>query len=104
MLKSYITKGVLMKNLSLSIVVAIFLHGCLYNNMDSLNNFYQKDIKSKKQLIKTQKAILYDGNKTKAILVATYSNDFDDINSSDERFVVSFYADDKFRWIYFKAK
>jgi hypothetical protein len=78
-----------MKKLLLYTSSVLFLVNCSSQNIGLLS----QNIDYKQKLIKTQKAILYKDNQTKAILTATYSNSFDDINSSDERFIVTLYID-----------
>jgi hypothetical protein len=89
-----------MKKLLLYFSGALFLVGCSLPNQTLLDSFTSNSLDYKQKLIKTQKAILYKDNQTKAILTATYSNGFDDINGTDERFIITLYIDnsDTNRW------
>jgi hypothetical protein len=77
-----------MKKLLLYMGSLLFLVNC-----SSQNSFSLTDVDYRQKLVKTQKAILYKDKQTKAILTATYSNSFDDMNGTNERFIVTLYID-----------
>jgi hypothetical protein len=79
-----------MKKLLLYISSVLFLINCSSQNIELLS----QNIDYKQKLIKTQKAILYKDNQTKVILTATYINSFDDIDSSDEKFIITLYINE----------
>jgi hypothetical protein len=69
-----------------------------FNSCSDIYNFSYQNSLSKKKLIKTQKAILYDQNQTDLILTATYINDFEHKNNDTERFIISISSDKT--WLY----
>jgi len=87
-----------MRTIVTGMILAALLTGCTNKEQTELLSKYEKNRHYHKQLLKTEKVQLYDGNLTKVALTATYLNDntaTDNNQSEDERFIVGLYVDDE---------
>jgi hypothetical protein len=85
-----------MRNIILTLSVMALLAGCTSKEEKALMQAYEKNRSYHKQLQKTEKTQLYDGDITKAMLTATYLNE-QNIDKKDkpyEVFVVGVYLEE----------
>ncbi len=79
-----------MRDIILTLASIALLAGCTSKEEKALMQAYEKNRSYHKQLLKTEKTQLYDGNITKAMLTATYINEqsTDKEYKPDEVFIV----------------
>jgi hypothetical protein len=85
-----------MRSILWSVTLAALLAGCTTKEQSKLLEHYEAKKNYHKQLLKTEKVQLYDGNLTKVMLTATYLNAQtpSNENNESERFIVGLYVDD----------
>jgi len=81
-----------MRTIGWAVAVAVLLSACTQTEQTQLLSQYEKKKHYHKQLLKTEKVQLYDGNLTKIALTATYLSDSN--RTDDERFVIGLYVED----------
>lgn len=86
-----------MVRFTITFITIILLLGCTSKQETDLIQAYDKKVTYHKQLQKTEKIQLYDGNVTKAMLTATYMNtrNFEKNDTRDEEFIVGFHLEDE---------
>jgi len=84
-----------MYRLSATLLSVALLTSCVSKKQKILIDNYNKEIAHHKKLLKTEKAQLYNGQLTKAVLTATYLNEktLDIHDASDERFMIGIYVE-----------
>jgi len=82
---------------AITFTAIVLLLGCTSKQESDLMQAYEKKIAYHKQLQKTEKIQLYDGNVTKAMLTATYmyTQNFEKNDTRDEEFIVGFHLEDE---------
>ena len=90
MLNSCLIKRSVMYKLFLGFMVTLLLVGCSSKEEKALLESYRKNIDYHKHLQQTEKAELYDGENSMAILTATYlyKPTFEKKDTRDELFIV----------------
>ncbi len=85
-----------MRNIILTLSAIALLVGCTSKEEQALMQAFETKKSYHKQLLKTEKTQLYDGNITKAMLTATYINGqtIDKEYKPDEVFVVGIYLEE----------
>ncbi|MCF6205702.1 MAG: hypothetical protein L3J47_02240 [Sulfurovum sp.] len=85
-----------MRMIAWAVVSAALLTACTNTEQEALLSQYQKNRHYHKQLLKTEKVQLYDGNLTKVALTATYLNPASSEQNAteDERFIIGLYMED----------
>ncbi len=86
-----------MRMIGWTVAAALLLGGCTGKEHDALLTHYEKNKYYHKQLIKTEKVQLYEGDLTKVALTATYLNTYtpDKNVTEDERFIIGLYIDEE---------
>jgi len=85
-----------MRNIILTLSTIALLVGCTSKEEQALMQAFETNKSYHKQLLKTEKTQLYDGNITKVMLTATYMNEqnADKEYKPDEVFVVGIYLEE----------
>ena len=85
-----------MRNIILTLSTLALLAGCTSKEEKALMQAYEKNRAYHKQLQKTEKVQLYDGDVTKVLLTATYLNkqNIDKTSKADEVFIVGVYIEE----------
>ncbi len=86
-----------MRMIGWTVAAALLLGGCTGKEHDALLTHYEKNKHYHKQLIKTEKVQLYEGDLTRVALTATYLNTYtpDKNVTEDERFIIGLYIDEE---------
>lgn len=89
--------GECMRYYFLTITAVALLIGCSSKDEKQFTQVYEKNKAYHTELQKTEKAQLYDGEVTKALLTATYLyTQTEDLNDTrDEKFIVGLYIEDE---------
>jgi hypothetical protein len=79
-----------------SLTLIFFLSACTTKDETKLREHFEQRKHYHKQLMKTEKVQLYEGNLTKVLLTATYLNESGTPkDKQEERFIIGLYVDDE---------